>query len=61
MTAAETADCKVYDTLIALPKQAPKAPLDGKGYDAAAIRTNLARRNIQDVIPGRSDRRFDRT
>lgn len=29
-----------------------------KGYDADAIRTNLAHRNIQAVIPGRSNRRI---
>ena len=49
---------KAYDMLIALPEQAPKALLADKGYDADAIRTDLARRNIQAVIPGRSNRRI---
>jgi transposase len=41
-----------------LPEQAPKALLADKGYDADAIRADLARRNIQAVIPGRSNRRI---
>lgn len=44
--------------MIALPEQTPKALLADKGYDADAIRTDLARRNIQAVIPGRSNRRI---
>lgn len=31
--------------------------LADKGYDADAIRTDLAERNIEAVIPGRSNRR----
>ena len=58
MTVGEAADCKAYDTLIALPEQAPKALLADKAYDADAIRSDLARRNIQAVIPGRSNRRI---
>jgi transposase len=42
-----------------LPEQAPKARLADKGYDADAIRINLARRSIQAVIPGRSNRRIE--
>lgn len=53
----EAADCKAYDTLIALPEQAPQALLADKGYDADAIRADLASRDIQAVIPGRSNRR----
>jgi transposase len=34
----------------------PKALLVDKGYGADAIRTDLARGNIQAVIPGRSNR-----
>lgn len=49
--------CKAYDTLIALPEQAPKALLADKGYDADAIRADLASRKIEAVIPGRSNRR----
>ena len=58
LTVGEAADCKAYDTLIALPEQTPKALLANKGYDADAIRTDLARRGIQAVIPGRSNRRI---
>ncbi len=58
LTVGEAADCKAYDTLIALPERAPKALLADKGYDADAIRTDLAHRNIQAVIPGRSNRRI---
>jgi len=43
--------------LIDLPEQAPDAFLADKGYDADAIRTNLAERKIKAVIPGRSNRR----
>ncbi len=43
--------------MIALPERAPRALLADKGYDADAIRTDLASRNIQAVIPGRSNRR----
>ena len=35
----------------------PQAFLADKGYDADAIRTDLANRNIKAVIPGRSNRR----
>ncbi len=40
-----------------MPERAPKALLADKGYDADAIRADLASRNIQPVIPGRSNRR----
>lgn len=58
LTVGEAADCKAYDALIALPEQPPKALLADKGYDADAIRADLASRNIQPVIPGRSNRRI---
>jgi len=58
LTVGEAADCKGYDALIALPERAPKALLADKGYDADAIRMDLAKRNIQAVIPGRSNRRM---
>ncbi|MEJ5020981.1 IS5 family transposase [Ochrobactrum vermis] len=65
LTVGETADCKAYDTLISLPEQAPQALLADKGYDADAIRNDLASRNIEPVIPGRANRRvkieYDRT
>src|SRR3546814_15320164 len=35
----------------------PAALLADKGYDADAIRANLAERNTEAVIPGRSNRR----
>jgi len=57
LTVGEAADCKAYDTLIALPERAPKAFLADKGYDVDAIRTDLTNRNILPVIPGRSNRR----
>ncbi|MCV9910461.1 IS5 family transposase [Brucella sp. HL-2] len=65
LTVGETADCKAYGTLISLPEQAPQALLADKGYDADAIRNDLASRNIEPVIPGRANRRvkieYDRT
>ena len=65
LTGGEAADCKAYDALIDLPERAPDALLADKGYDADAIRANLAERKIQAVIPGRSNRRvkieYDRT
>jgi transposase len=54
LTSGEAADCKAYDTL---PDRAPDALLADKGYDADAIRADLASRNIKAVIPGRSNRR----
>ena len=57
MTVGEAADCKAYDTLIALPERTPKAFLADRGYDADAIRADLESRNIKPVIPGRSNRR----
>lgn len=47
----------MYDALIVLPKRTPDALLGDKGYDADIIRTDLAKRNIEPVIPGRSNRR----
>lgn len=43
--------------MVALPERAPKTLLAGTCYDADAIRLDLARHNIQAVIPGRSNRR----
>jgi transposase len=57
LTGGEAADCKAYDDLIDLPEQAPYAFLADKGYDADAIRADLAERKIKAVIPGRSNRR----
>jgi transposase len=57
LTVGEAADCKAYDDLIGLPERAPVALLADKGYDADAIRADLAERNIAAVIPGRSNRR----
>jgi transposase len=58
LTVGEAADFNSYHTLIALPEQAPNALLADQGYDADAIRTDLARHNIQAVIPDRSNRRI---
>lgn len=57
LTAGEAADCKAYDALIVLPERTPDALLADKGYDAETIRADLKRRNIEPVIPGRSNRR----
>jgi transposase len=57
LTVGEAADCKAYDALISLPERAPGALLADKGYDADAIRADLAERKIEAVIPGRSNRR----
>nr|WP_236617711.1 IS5 family transposase [Sphingobium ummariense] len=57
LTSGEAADCKAYDALIGLPERAPDALLADKGYDADAIRADLAERQIEPVIPGRSNRR----
>lgn len=50
-------DCKAYDALINLPERTPDALLADKGYDADAIRADLAEQTIAAVIPGRSNRR----
>lgn len=57
MADGEAADCKAYDTLIGLPQRAPDSLLADKGYDADAIRADLAGRKIDAVIAGRSNRR----
>lgn len=57
LTGGEAADCKAYDALIVLPERAPDALLGDRGYDADAIRADLAKRKIKPVIPGRSNRR----
>lgn len=57
LTVGEAADCKAYEQLIDLPERAPVALLADKGYDADAIRADLANRKIEAVIPGRSIRR----
>ena len=57
LTVGEAADCKAYDSLIGLPERKPDALLADKGYDADAIRADLVEREIEAVIPGRSNRR----
>lgn len=57
LTSGEAADCKAYNALIGLPERASEALLADKGYDADAIRADLAERNIAAAIPGRSNRR----
>ena len=51
--------------MLGLPGREPVALLVDKGYDADAIRADLAERKSKDVIPGRSNRRvkidYDRT
>ena len=51
LTGGEAADCKAYDALIVLPERTPDALPADKGYDADAIRADLAKRNIEPVIP----------
>lgn len=48
LTGGEEADCKAYDT---------DALLADKGDDGNAIRSDLVNREIEAVIPGRSNRR----
>ncbi|MCJ2181082.1 transposase [Novosphingobium sp. 2580] len=57
LTVGEAEDCKAYDLLIDQPDRLPDALLADKGYDADAIRTDLAGRDIKAGIPGRSNRR----
>lgn len=57
LTVGEAADCEGYDALIGLFELTPDALLADKGYDADAIRADLAQRKIEAVIPGRSNRR----
>ena len=42
--------------MIVLPERTPDALLADKGYDADAIRADLAKRNVKPVVPGRSNR-----
>ena len=58
LTVGEAADCKAYEALIGLPERAPDALLADKGYDADAIRADLAERKIEAVISGSSKRRM---
>lgn len=57
LTGGQAADCKAYDTLIALPEAEPAALLGDKGYDSDTIRDDLRGRGIDAVIPGRSNRK----
>ncbi|WP_369384599.1 transposase [Sphingobium indicum] len=57
LTGGEAADCKAYDALISLPERARDALFADKGYDADAICADLAEREVEAVIPGRSNRR----
>lgn len=41
-----------------MPERAPDALSADEGYDADAIRVDLAKRQIEPVIPGRSNRRM---
>jgi transposase len=53
LTPGEAADCKSYDTLIALPERSPVALVADKAYDSDAIRDDLKQRGIRAVIPPR--------
>ncbi|WP_423804545.1 transposase [Novosphingobium lindaniclasticum] len=54
LTVGEAADCRAYDTLIGQPERAPDALLADKGYDADAIRADLAERRA--ALADRKDR-----
>ncbi|HWU04481.1 MAG TPA: IS5 family transposase [Novosphingobium sp.] len=56
-THGEAADCTAYAKLIDLPERAPRVLLADKGYDTNAIRADLVHREIQAVIPAKSNRR----
>lgn len=49
------AACKADEGLISLPERKPDALLANKGYNADAIRADLAERKIEAVIPGKSN------
>lgn len=49
------AACKADEGLIGLPERKPEALLADKGYNADAIRADLAERKIEAVIPGKSN------
>ncbi len=57
LTVGEAADCKAYHALIDLLERPPDTLLGDKGYDADAVRFDFAKRNIEAVIPCRSNRR----
>lgn len=59
LTVGKAADCKACAALIDQPDRAPRALLADKGYDADAIRTDLAAQDITAFIRGRSNRRAD--
>jgi transposase len=54
LTPGEAADCKSYDTLIALPERAPGFVAE-KAHDSHAIRDDLKQRGIRAVIPPKSN------
>lgn len=56
LTSDEAADSRSYVMLMALPVGRLKALLADKGYDADAIRADLAGRRVTAVILGRSNR-----
>ena len=56
LTGGQAHDVKGYDALIELCEAQPGKLLGDKGYDADAIRDDLAERGIEPVIPPKSHR-----
>jgi transposase len=56
IVAVTLAEIMADTALIVLPERTPEALLGDKAYDADAIRADLAKRNIDPVMPGRSIR-----
>ena len=57
MTGGKAHEVKGYDALMQLHHVHPDKLLGDKGYDSDDIRSNLADRGIQPVIPPRSNRK----
>ena len=56
ITPGEAADCKAFDELIDLPDTSPGALLADRAYDSDLIRSGLADRDIEAVIPSKTNR-----
>jgi transposase len=61
VTPGQTSDMTAYDDLMAQDAPLPEAMLGDKGYDSDAIRSDLERRDIDPVIPTKSNRKVQRT
>jgi transposase len=56
ITGGEVHETQCFDTLMELHDACPAKLLGDKGYDSDEIRTDLAKRGIEPVIPPRSNR-----